>query len=80
MNSLGGLHGVAIGVMDDKSIKIFWLGPVTRVPTLPLYRGTRSDPRKISKFKFGFKVYHVTPRLKDILQEITNLQVKIVSP
>ena len=44
MNFLGGLHGVAIGVMDVKSIKIFGLGPKTRVPTLPPLPGHRTAP------------------------------------
>ena len=37
MKFLGGLHGVAIGLTDNKSIKIFGLGPQTRVAT-PIMR------------------------------------------
>ena len=41
---LEGLHGVAIGVMDYKSIKIFELGPRTRIPTLAQFTFVRADP------------------------------------
>ena len=41
MNFLGGLHGVAIGVLDDESIKKIVLGPETRVPTLSHKNGQK---------------------------------------
>ena len=41
MNFLGGLHEVAIGVLDDESIKKIVLGPETRVPTLSHKKGQK---------------------------------------
>ena len=44
MKFLGGLHGVAIGVMDDKSIIFLGLGPKIKVPTLAPLTGHRRLP------------------------------------
>ena len=68
--------------MTNQSKFLGW-DPKQGSQPFPLYLGTGGDPQKFSKFKFKFKFYfrvcHVTPCLKDILQEIKNLLVKIVS-
>ena len=72
---LGGLHGVAILVKNDKSKKIFCSGPHTRVPPLARFRGYVCQVQKNPKSKFLLKPYHVTPLLKGIIMEITILKV-----
>lgn len=47
MKLLGGLHEVAIGVTDNKSIKIFGLEPQTRVATSAFLPRPQRGPPKI---------------------------------